>query len=74
MRVTNIRRGRIARIAVTALVLVFILYMIATWSGVDHRTVKDAYNARFAARVAGGDRQEQVDHSNVYPVLIEGEN
>lgn len=74
MRVTNIRRGRIARIAVTAAVIVFVLYLIASWSGVDHHTVKDAYNARFAARLAGSDgrQADQPNHANVFPVLIEG--
>ncbi|XP_021693979.1 N-acetylgalactosaminyltransferase 7 [Aedes aegypti] len=74
MRVTNIRRGRIARIAVTVVILVLILYMIATWSGVDHRTVKDAYNSRFAAKLTGnqGGHRAQQDHRNEFPVLIEG--
>lgn len=75
MRVTNIRRGRIARIAVTVVIVVFVLYLIASWSGVDHRTVKDAYNSRFAARLTGegkGGHRVQQDHRNVFPVLIEG--
>uniref|UniRef100_A0A182LUG0 Polypeptide N-acetylgalactosaminyltransferase n=1 Tax=Anopheles culicifacies TaxID=139723 RepID=A0A182LUG0_9DIPT len=78
MRVTNIRGGRIFRIAISLTIAIMILYMIATWSGVDQHTVKDVYNARLAAMRGGGDgggggpAGEDRSHPKEVPQLVEG--
>ena len=60
MRVTNIRRGRIARICAIAIIVIGLIYVIATLTD-GHNKARELYNSKFAAKRTGEK-----------PVLIEG--
>lgn len=62
MRVTNVRRGRIFRIALFSLILIPLIYIIATWSDSDNEGDKYSKSKAKAARRTGSE----------VPVLIEG--
>jgi hypothetical protein len=52
MRVTNIRRGRIARICAIVIIVLGILYILTTITD-GHKKAKELYNSRFAAKRTG---------------------
>lgn len=62
MRITNLRKGRIARIAACVFILVPLLYLLLTWSD-GHKRAKAVLQSRFGALT----RPKEV------PRLIEGE-
>ena len=60
MKVTNIRSGRILRVTVVVLLLIPILYLLASWSG--HNKVTEIYNGKYAAHKS----------SSQIPILVSG--
>lgn len=62
MRITNVRRGRILRMAGLGLILLLILYMLHEWS--NRNVVKEQESISLT--------DSKSDHRKVYPVLEKG--
>ncbi|ALC48047.1 GalNAc-T2 [Drosophila busckii] len=69
MRVSNIRSGRIFRLALCFLVILPLLYLLANWSD-NHKRVQRAYHARFGGRKQSHQRLES--RPREAPKLVEG--
>lgn len=61
MKITNLRTGRIIRVAVVVLLTIPIIYLIMNYSD-SHKKINDVYHAKFAAR-----------RHVLVPLLVDGE-
>lgn len=69
MRISNLRSGRICRLALICLVILPLLYLLATWSD-SHKRVQSAYEAKFGTGRRSYQRLE--GRPKEVPVLVEG--
>lgn len=68
MRISNIRNGRICRLALL-LILLPLLYLLITWSD-GHKRVQEVYQAKFGTGRRHYQRLE--GRPKEIPVLVEG--
>lgn len=68
---SNIRSGRICRMALCLLVLLPLLYLLANWSD-HHKRVQEAYHSRFGGPKFAHRRLE--GRPKELPKLVEGES
>lgn len=69
MRISNIRSGRMCRLALVCLVILPLLYLLTTWSD-SHKRVQEAYQAKFGSGRRSYQRLES--RPKEVPVLVEG--
>uniref|UniRef100_A0A1I8P174 Polypeptide N-acetylgalactosaminyltransferase n=1 Tax=Stomoxys calcitrans TaxID=35570 RepID=A0A1I8P174_STOCA len=69
MRITNIRNGRVCRLALVCLVILPLLYLLTTWSD-GHKRVSEAYQAKFGTARRHYQRLE--GRPKETPILVEG--
>lgn len=69
MRISNIRSGRMCRLALVCLVILPLLYLLTTWSD-SHKRVQEVYQAKFGMGRRHYQRLE--NRPKEVPLLIEG--